>query len=111
MSNSELLKNSRTEHLSKYLGSKRNKDMSTEKLLGTPNYVNPVTLIISTLAIREDSSKNRSAVQNVNEILNSLIISLVKNVNEYGTSRVAMNYIVALRNCETTLAIRSVILI
>ena len=68
-------------------------------------------VIISTLAIREDSSKNRNAVQNVNEILNSLIISLVKNVNEYGTSRVAMNYIVALRNCETTLAIRSVILI
>ena len=54
-----------------------------------------------------------------------MIISLVKNfnfvrkhlgnrglnLNEYGTSRVAMNYIVALRNCETTLAIRSVILI
>ena len=43
MSNSELLKNSRKEHHSKYLGSKRNKDMSTEKLLGTRNYVNPVT--------------------------------------------------------------------
>ena len=37
MSNTELLKNSRTEHHSKYLGSKRNKDMSNEKLLGTPN--------------------------------------------------------------------------
>ena len=43
MSDSEVLKSSRAEHHSKYLESKRNKDMSTEKLLGTPNYVNPVT--------------------------------------------------------------------
>ena len=43
MRNSELFKNNRTEHHSKYLEIKRNKDMSTEKLLGTPNYVNPVT--------------------------------------------------------------------
>ena len=43
MSDSEVLESSRAEHHSKYLESKRNKDMSTEKLLGTPNYVNPVT--------------------------------------------------------------------
>ena len=39
----EELKNILVEHHSKYLESKRNKDTSTEKLLGTPSYVTLVT--------------------------------------------------------------------
>ena len=40
---SQQLKNIGAQHHSKYLESKRNKDTSTEKSLGTPNYVTPVT--------------------------------------------------------------------
>ena len=62
--------------------------------------------------MRVDSSKNGNAVQKVNEILKELNIPLVKNIfniikkdlgnrglhlNEHGTSRLAMNYIAALR--------------
>ena len=65
-------------------------------------------VIILTLTMRVDSSKNGNAVQKVNEILKELNIPLVKNIfkdlgnrglhlNEHGTSRLAMNYIAALR--------------
>ena len=62
-------------------------------------------VIISTLTMRVDSSKNGNAVQKVNEILKELNIPLKKNfnivkkhlesrglhLNEHGTSRLAMN--------------------
>ena len=68
-------------------------------------------VIISTLTMRVDSSKNGNAVQNVNEILKDLNIPLVKNfnivkkhlgskglhLNEHVTSRPAMNYIATIR--------------
>ena len=68
-------------------------------------------IIISTLTMRVDSSKNGNAVQKVIEILKELNIPLVKNVNivkrhlgnrglhvnEHGTSRLAMNYIATIR--------------
>ena len=64
-------------------------------------------VIISTLRMCVDSSKNGSAVQKVNEILKELTMPLVKNfnivkkhlgskglhLNDHGTSRLAMNYI------------------
>ena len=69
-------------------------------------------VIISTLSMRVDSSKNGNAVQNVNEILKELNIPLVKNfnivkkhlgskdlhLNEHGTSRLARNYIATIGN-------------
>ena len=68
-------------------------------------------VIISTLTMRVDSSKNGNAVQKVNEILKEFSISLVKkfniveknlgnrglHLNEHGTSRLAMNYIATIR--------------
>ena len=69
-------------------------------------------VIISTLTMRTDNSKNRNAVlQKVNRILKELNIPLVKNfnivkkhsgnrglhLNEHGTSRLAMNYITTTR--------------
>ena len=68
-------------------------------------------VIISTLTMRVDSSKNGNAVQKVNEILKELNIPLAKNfdiakkhlgsrglyLNEHGTSRLAMNYIATKR--------------
>ena len=68
-------------------------------------------VIISTLTMRVDSSKNGNAVQKVNEILRALNIPLVKNfnivkkhlrnrslhLNEHGTSRLAMNFIATIR--------------
>ena len=68
-------------------------------------------VIISTLTMQVDSSKNGNAIQKVNEILKKLNIPHVKNVNivkkhlgnsglhlnEHGTSRLAMNYIATIR--------------
>ena len=68
-------------------------------------------VIISTLTMQVDSSKNGNAIQKVNEILKKLNIPHVKNVNivkkhlgnsdlhlnEHGTSRLAMNYIATRR--------------
>ena len=79
-------------------------------------------VIVSTLTMHVDNSKNGNAVQKVNEILKELNIPLVKNfnivekhlgirglhLNEHGTSRLAMNYIATTRKL---LSIRSVILI
>ena len=66
-------------------------------------------VIISTLTMRVDSSKNGNAVQKLN--LKELNIPLIKNfnivkrnlgnkglhLNEHGTSRLAMNYIATIR--------------
>ena len=68
-------------------------------------------VIISTLTMRVDSSKNGKAVQKVNEIFKELYIPLVKNfniikkhlgsrdlhLNKHGISRLAMNYIATIR--------------
>ena len=68
-------------------------------------------VIISTLTMRLDSSKNANAVQKVAEILKEWNIPLVKNfnivkkhlgnrglhLNEHRTSRLAMNYIATIR--------------
>ena len=70
-----------------------------------------VKLDFKTLTIRVDSSKNRNAIQKVNQILKEFNIPLVKNfnivkkhlentglhLNEHGTSRLAMNYIATIR--------------
>ena len=68
-------------------------------------------VIVSTLTMHVDNSKNGNAVQKVNEILKELNIPLVKNfnivkkylgnrglhLNEHGISRLAMNYIATVR--------------
>ena len=68
-------------------------------------------VIVSTLTMRVDNSKNGNAVQKVNEILKELNIPLEKNfnivkkhlrsrglhLNEHGTSRLEMNYIATIR--------------
>ena len=68
-------------------------------------------VIISTLTMRLDSSKNGNVVKKGNEILKELNIPLVENfnifkkhlgnrdlhLNEHGTSRLAMNYIATIR--------------
>ena len=68
-------------------------------------------VIISTLTMRVDSSKNGNAVLKVNEIWKEFNIPFVKNfnivkkhlgsrslhLNERGTSRLAMNYIATIR--------------
>ena len=68
-------------------------------------------VIISTLTMRVDSSKNGNVVQKVNEILKELNMPLVKtfnivkrhlgsrglHLNDYGTLRLAMNNIATIR--------------